>query len=108
MAKLVIGCKLPNGLTLVHPKQKGVRVTLAGLNSARIIGATYVTTEVEQDFWDSFKAAHSDFAPIKTGAIFEARSGTEAQAKAKELKDEKTGLEPIQQDAAGVTPDKGK
>lgn len=106
--KVVIGCKLPNGLTLVHPTHKHVRVALAGLNSARIIGATHVTTEVDQEFWDDFKAAHKDYAPLKSGSIFEARNETEAQAKGKELKKQKTGFEQVQPDSAGVTTDKGK
>lgn len=108
MATIVIGCKLPNGLTLVHPKLKHARVTLAGLNSSKIIGATHVTTEVDQEFWAAFKEAHKDYTPLTSGAIFEARNVTEAQAIAKERKAQKTGLEPVPQDAAGVTPDKGK
>lgn len=106
--KVVIGCKLPNGLTLIHPTHKHVRVTLAGLNSSKIIGASHVTTEVDQEFWDTFKAAHTDYAPLKSGAIFDARNETEAQAKGKELKNQKTGFEALPQDSGGVTTDKGK
>lgn len=101
MAKILIGCRLPNGLTITHPVTKD-KVTIAGLHSSKIIGATHVTTEVDADFWETWKTAYSDYAPLKVGAIFVARSETEAQGKAKELRKEKTGFEPMAQDAAGV------
>jgi hypothetical protein len=101
MAKVVIGCRLPNGLTITHPTTKA-KVTLAGTFSSKIIGATHATTLVEQEFWDTWKKAYSDYAPLKNGSIFEARSGTEAGEKAKDLEDEKTGFEPMARDAAGV------
>jgi hypothetical protein len=101
MAKILIGCRLPHGLTIAHPTTKH-EVTLAGLHSSKIIGATHVTTELDADFWQTWKTAYSDYAPLKNGAIFEARSETEAQAKAKEYRKEKTGFEAMAPDAAGV------
>jgi len=103
MAKILIGCRLPHGLTLTHPATK-VQVVVAGLHSSKIIGATHVTTEVDADFWQTWKTAYSDYVPLKTGAIFEARSDSEALGKAKELRKEKTGFEPMAQDAAGIKP----
>lgn len=103
MAKVIIGCRLPNGLTLTHPVTRE-RVTLAGLHSAKIIGAKHVTTEVDADFWDTWKAAYPEYAPLKTGAIFEAKNETDAKAKAIELRDEKTGFEELKPDAMGVKP----
>lgn len=101
MAKILIGCRLPNGLTITHPVTKD-KVTIAGLHSSKVIGATHVTTEVDADFWETWKIAYPDYAPVKSGAIFVARNATEAQEKAKDLRKEKTGLEPMPQDAAGV------
>jgi hypothetical protein len=102
MAKIIIGCRLPNGLVLTHGNSSA---TLAGLHSSKIIGATHVTTEVDAELWEAWKTLMGkDFAPLKTGAIFEARNETEALAKSKELRKEKTGFEPMQQDAAGVKP----
>jgi len=101
---ILIGCRLPHGLVLSHPLKKDVKVTLNGLNSSRIIGADYVTTEVEADLWEAWKLTRSDFAPLKSGAIFEARNESEAASIAKELRGEKTGLEPMPKDAAGVKP----
>lgn len=105
--KILVGCRLPNGLTITHPETKQA-VTLAGLRSVKIIGSTYATTEVDADFWATWKKVYSDYAPLKNGAIFEARSGTEAKEKATDLEGEKTGLEPMPQEAAGVVKDDGK
>ena len=111
MAKIIIGCRLPNGLTLHHPITKEA-VTLAGLHSSKIIGATHVTTEVDADFWEAWKEKFKDYAPLKSGAIFEARNETDATSKAKELRKEKTGFEPMATDgkdarASGVKTDAG-
>lgn len=100
---IIIASRLPHGLTLHHPTSKAT-VTLLGLNSSKIIGATHMTTEVEKSFWDAWKAKYPDYQPLKSGAIFESSSTNNAAAKAKELKDEKTGLEPMPQTAAGVKP----
>lgn len=104
---IVIGCKLPHGLILDHPLDPSKKVELNGLNRARIIGATYATTEVDADFWNEWKTVHKDFPAVQSGAIFEAKSQADAVAVAKELEGEKTGFEPMAQDgtderAAGV------
>jgi hypothetical protein len=105
MAKVLIGCRLPNGLVLQHPNPEvAVRVRLNGKFSSKIIGATHGTTEVDADFWEVWKKAYANYQPLKSGAIFEARSETESAAKAKELSKELTGFEPMKQDAAGVKP----
>jgi hypothetical protein len=105
-AKVVlIGCRLPQGLILHHPLKPDVKVTLAGLYTSKIIGATYVTTEVDAEFWETWKIVHEGkFQPLDSGAIFEASSEDAAKRIAKELTKEKTGFEPLKQDAAGVKP----
>ena len=111
MAKITVGCMLPNGIVLTHPTS-GARVELAGLHSARKIyaGAKHASTEVEQDVWDGIKAAYKDSPLFKSESpsIFDARNETDAKAKAKELSEEKTGLEPLAQDAGGVKKEDGK
>lgn len=103
--KIIIGCRLPNGILLKHPNPDvSATVKLNGKFSSKIIGATYGSTEVDADFWEAWKKAYANYQPLKSGAIFEARSETEAVAKAKELVKEKTGFEPMPQDAAGVKP----
>lgn len=101
MAKIVIGCKLPHGLTITHPVTKE-KVTVAGLHASKVIGSTYMTTEVDADLWAAWKTVYSDYAPLKNGAIFEARSATEAKEKAADLVKEKTGFEPMPKEVAGI------
>lgn len=101
MAKgtVVIGCKLPHGLVLTH---KGVKVILEGLNKSRIIGANYVTNQVDAEFWAAWKLENKDFEPLKSNAIFEASGVREAEDKAKELEKEKTGFEPMPKEVPGI------
>jgi len=107
--QIVIGCRLPHGIVLRNPLKPEDTVELAGVNKALIIGADHATTPVDAEFWETWKIAHKDFAPLKSGAIFEAKSESEAKAVAKELKDEKTGFEKMPSDEkslkkAGVKP----
>jgi len=99
---VLIGCKLPHGLILDHPLDVSKKVELAGLNKAIIIGADCATTPVDGEFWETWKTVHKDHPAIKSGAIFEARTTEEVEAKAKELKEEKTGFEAMPQEAMGV------
>ena len=101
MAKtIIIGCRLPHGIVLENPKDARIKVELKGLNSVQIIGAGYYANTVDADFWAAWKEFHKEFAPLKSGAIFEASTESEAAAKAKELKDEKTGFEALSQDGS--------
>lgn len=105
MGNILIGCRLPHGLTISHPNPAiKTKVTIAGMNTSKVIGSTHVTTEVDADFWEAWKTVYSDFAPLKNGSIFDARSVTDAAAKAKDLRKEKTGFEPMAKDAGGVKP----
>ena len=99
---VLIGCKLPHGLILDNPLDVSKKVELAGLNKAIIIGADCATTPVDGEFWETWKTVHKDHPAIKSGAIFEARTTEEVKAKAKELKEEKTGFEAMPQEAMGV------
>ena len=99
---VLIGCKLPHGLILDHPLDVSKKVELVGLNKAIIIGADCATTPVDGEFWETWKTVHKDHPAIKSGAIFEARTTEEVKAKAKELKEEKTGFEAMPQEAMGV------
>lgn len=96
---IVIGCRLPNGIIL---DLNNNTVEIAGLNKAVIIGADHVTTEIDADFWDAWKAKNSGFAPLVSGSLFEAKSQGEASAKAKELKTKKTGFEKMPESDGAV------
>ena len=93
MAKesILIGCRLPNGLVLHHPKNKNLTVKLvrhlrdkAGKRSLYAADDAFSTTAVDLEFWTAWKAAYAGFPPLKTRAVFEARSDQEATAKAKD------------------------
>jgi len=108
MAKvIVVGCKLPHGITLEHPMNAAQKVELKGVNSTQIIGAEYATTEVDADFWAQWEAVNKEFPAVKAGSIFVAKNATEAAAIAEDFKDRKTGFERMRTDgkderAAGV------
>jgi hypothetical protein len=72
------------------------------LNKAIIIGADCATTPVDGEFWETWKTVHKDHPAMKSGAIFDARTTEEVEAKIKELKAEKTGFEAMPQEAMGV------
>lgn len=108
MSTITIGCRLPTGMVL---EVAGKAVTLAGQRQtharSKIIILTpddYGTTEVDESFWAAWKSqVGEDFAPLKSGAIFEAKNDKEAAAKVKDLKQKKTGLEGSDQASGGVS-----
>ena len=107
MAKetILIGSKLPFGLTIKDPTDKtenAKKEVILGLNSSKIIGATHMVSEIDADLWATFKVAYPDFVPLKKGAIFEAKNRTEVEAKAREREKEKTGLEQLDPSKHGV------
>ena len=103
MAKTVlITCRLPHGLVIENPLNPAQTVTLNGANRAEIIGADYGTTEVDAELWELWKSTNADFPALKNAAIFEAKDVASAKAKAKEVKGEATGFEPLAQGALGV------
>lgn len=107
MANITIGCRLPSGLIIDLMKDgKKVEVELAGQRQTQarssiiiLSNDDYGTTEVDASFWEEWKASvGADYAPLASGAIFEAKNTNEAGAKAKDLKDKKTGHEPAKQE----------
>ena len=101
---VTIGCKLPHGIVLDHPLDPSKKVELKGKNSSLIIGAEYGTTEVDGEFWETWKTVHAEFPALRSGAIFEAANASDLAAVAAELKDETTGFEAMSQEAQGVKP----
>ena len=108
---IVIGCRLPCGLVLDLPRTDGTtsKVTLNGQNSTQarspIILLTeddYGVTDVDQDFWDAWKAAYAGFEPLVKQVIFEAKNRNDAQAIQNEVQDEPTGHEPMPQTVPGI------
>ena len=107
MAKetILIGCRLPNGLVLHHPKNRNLTVKLAGTYEAKLESGLYIppkmfsTTPVDLEFWTAWKEAYVGFPPLKTRAVFEARSDQEAESKARNAEKVKTGFEPMSKTA---------
>lgn len=110
MAKetVLIGCRLPQGLTLQLRSPKGEVIGTSkvnGMNSSKIKGATYTTTAIDAEFWTAWKKVYSDYPAFKNGALFEANTEQQAEYKGiKEYGSVKTGFEPMKQDEAGVKP----
>lgn len=109
MSKTVtIGCRLPNGLIL-EIAGKG-QVELAGQRQAQarspiilLSEDDYGVTQVDADFWEAWKKqVGPDFAPLRSQAIFEAVDDKSVKARVRELAKEKTGHEPMSQDAKGI------
>jgi hypothetical protein len=108
---VVIGCRHPCGivLDLVNASGQDVKVKLNGQNSAQegspiilLSEKDYGITYVDSEFWAKWKELYKDFAPLKTGMIFEAKDERDAKAVHKEVKGEKTGHEPMPQEGNGV------
>ena len=109
MAVVTVGCRLPSGLEIQVGDKK---IELAGQNQRyKELGIEiillkdedYGTTEVDASFWEAWKQiVGQDFVPLKSGAIFESKNATEAKAQAKDLKEKKTGHEPMPQTDGNV------
>jgi hypothetical protein len=110
MSKITIGCRLPSGLVLDLGDPTVPSVELAGQRQTQarspivlLSEEDYGTTEVDASFWDAFKKrVGPDFAPIKSGAIFEAKNEKEAKAIHKDIKGKKTGHEPLEQETSEI------
>lgn len=112
MSTVTIGCRLPSGL-IIDLEKDGKIVKSIELEGQRQLHARskiiilgeedYGTTEVDAADWEHFKKqVGEEFAPLVSGAIFEAKNEKDAKAKAKELKKEKTGHEPMAQEDNGI------
>lgn len=110
MSFVAIGCRLPSGIVLDLGDPSKPTVEIAGQRQAQerspivvLSQADYGITMVEESFWEAFKTrVGPEFAPIKSGALFEAKNDKEVKAKVKDLKDKKTGHEPLSQEEAGI------
>lgn len=122
MAKILIGCKLSNGVTLeiidppdadkskqgLIPKPTGKRVVLKGANSLRVDRRSsqavypYAVTEVDESFWREWigRPGNKEFDFIKNGLVFEAKSQDALKGMSKERAEQRTGTEPLMVDIA--------
>ena len=108
MTTIIIGCRHPSGLVI---EAAGQVITLEGQRQAQerspiiiLSEDDYGTTEVDGAVWEAWKKqVGADFAPLKSGMLFEAKSEKDAKAKARDLKDEKTGHEAMPQNDGKVS-----
>ena len=108
---VVIGCRHPCGIiiNLINSSGQEVKIKLNGQNSDQegreiilLSERDYGVTDVDAEFWVKWKEQYKDFAPLKTGMIFEAKDERDAKAIHKELMKEKTGHEPMPQEGGGI------
>lgn len=100
----VIGCKLPNGLTIDH---KDESVTLVGSNAPGSVAGYGLTHGVDIDWFSDWATGPGrDFPPVAKGFIFLAGSDRNAEAQAREQADERSGLEGLdpEKPAPGLEP----
>ena len=110
MQTVTVACKLPNGLhmEIARDGQPKVRFTLNGarrrvdannreLNvEAHDVAFTYgLTHGIPKDFWDAWIAENEHYGPVANGLIFAQAKEADSKAMARERKDLKSGLEPI-------------
>lgn len=100
----VVGCKLPNGLTVDHADQS---VTLVGSNAPGAVGGYGLTHDVDLDWFSDWLTGPGRELPmVQRGLIFIAGNDRNAADQAKEQKDERSGLEGLDPDkpAPGLEP----
>lgn len=95
MAMITVCSKLRTGLIIEHPKRSDVKCTIAGINSSKIIGATHVSTLIDQELWGAWEAENKNFAALKSGALFVVKVQSDERVAAKDHESVKTGLEPL-------------
>jgi len=101
---IVVGSRLVNGLIIEHPSNPKITAEIKGFSASNIIGATFMTTEIDGDLWAAWIAKNKEFPAVLSNAIFAVNSANDAAAKAKEVAKEKTGFEGMARTAAGVKP----
>lgn len=109
MSTVIIGCKLPHGITLKGTN--GQPIVLNGMNTSLVAGG-FGLTHVDEDESAYLFAVYEDFGPFKSKAIFS--NGTDKVADVRDiaidLADIKTGFEGMDPDkpAPGMKPEDEK
>lgn len=115
----IVGCKLPHGYKLElfsDPKKTGgvtqvlESFTVKGNNAARIVGGYGITAGVPREFFTEWLRRNAKLPAVVNGAIFMHVDVESAEARAKEGREIRTGIEPIDPimdaRAKGLTVDK--
>lgn len=93
----IVGCKLPHGLHLDLRNRDGstTRYTLKGANAARIVGGYGFTDGIPTTFMEEWLKRNAKHPAVIQGAIFMHKDKASAEARAREGRDIRTGLEPL-------------
>ena len=106
MSKVLIGCKLPNGIVLDGMSGP---IALNGANTSRVIGGDLGLTYVDETEAAYLFATYESHSAFQSKSIFTQGGDSVADitAQADDLKDQKTGLEGIDPNApaANLAPD---
>ena len=90
--KVTVACMIPNGLIL----EVGSRsVIVEGSRNSPLLGGCGFTENVDKDFFEAWLSAHKELTFVKQGLIFAHDKTASAKDEAKDMKDEKSGLEPL-------------
>lgn len=108
MSKVFVGCKLPHGLTIDHPGQPGVTVTLKGANKVEIVGQRFGVTMVDAEFWEAWVMFNANYPALKSGSIWAAKTESDCRAAGLERATLITGFERSDPKKSGVVPDGDK
>ncbi len=119
-AKVTVACKLPMGLVLQLWEMHDTRENVSGNNSRMVkearpvgeavtvrgcstpfgiqkplVGGYALTPNVDKDFFDEWLRQNAEHPAVKNGMIFAHESRDKVEGTAMELKDRKSGLEPL-------------
>lgn len=75
---------------------------ILGLQERKILGAPYMSSEIPVECWNYVAKVYGNTKLFKNHFIFAAKDAKSGDAHAKELANEKTGVEPLQQGKVGI------
>jgi hypothetical protein len=104
MPTVTVACKLPNGLQLElkgHPPVKLNGTAVHYGTPPVAVNGVALTHNVDADFWARWSKEYKNYTPVRLGLIFAGANDSDVIAQAAELRDVKTGLEPLDQDNPG-------
>jgi hypothetical protein len=94
METCVVGCKLPNGLQINLAGVNGPTI-LKGNNATRIVGGYGLTAGVPKEAMQAWLLDHADMPAVRHKLVFIQDDTKRAESAAKEMRKERTGLEPL-------------
>lgn len=75
---------------------------ILGLQERKVIGAPYMSSTIPVEAWNHIARVYGNTRMFKNHFIFAAKDAESGDAHARELSNEKTGVEPLEQGRVGV------